>query len=219
MEENSNNPVFHKQPEERPENQVTSDAAEVSAPSAVVWSAKPQPSVVVPPSLPQSPVLEASAGGDVSPVPVVKVLSPRGVEYVFLIIALLTSAISLGGVLISFVNAQYSFSVLAFPVAGLVVAVPVFTWLFLRLKKAEFNNPQLKLDASKRRSTQFTQIITFLVSFFTLVGLVYTIFSKIGGSYTSSMVKVFLDVLVIEVISCGILFYYWRDEHLRDRQA
>lgn len=147
--------------------------------------------------------------------PVVQVLSPRGVEYVFLIITLFTGAIMLGALLISLINGQSGFSVLSYPLAGLIISLPVFSWLFLRLKKAELNDPSLKLDASKRRSTQFTQIVAFLVSFFTLIGFIGLLFATMGGDYKESLWKTILDVLVVELIAGGILFYYWRDEHQR----
>jgi hypothetical protein len=113
----------------------------------------------------------------VAPIAVVRVLSPRGVEYVFLTIALFTGAASLTGDLISLLNGKTDFSVLAFPTAALVVSLPVFAWLFLRLKKAEFRNPSLKLDPSKRRSTQFIQITTFVICFFSGIGFLYSTYS------------------------------------------
>ena len=150
------------------------------------------------------------------PLPIVKVLSPRGVEYVFLTITLFFAASGLGAVLISLLNGQTSFSILAYPTAILIVSVPIFAWLFLRLKKAETMNPDLKLDPSKRRSTQFTQIVSFVVCFLTLIGVISAIFTKISGSLGSSLFKLILDALVLLVIAGGILFYYWRDEHRVD---
>lgn len=147
------------------------------------------------------------------PQPVVQVLSPRGVEYVFLTFALLGVAIGLISALISLVNGETGFSVLAFPAAVLVVSVPIFGALFLRLKKAELSDPSLALDASKRRSTQTIQIFSFLTCFFTLIGLLSMVFASMGGAYEGSLVKVFLNVLVIQVVAGGILVYYWRDEH------
>jgi len=147
------------------------------------------------------------------PQAVVKVLSPRGLEYAFMTIALFTSAFALSIALLSLVNGQTSFSVLAFPVAALVVSLPVFALLFLRLKKAELANPALRYDPSKRRASQFTQIFSFVIALFTLIGFLTTIFAKISGSFDSSLVKVFLDVLVIEAIAGGLLAYYWIDEH------
>lgn len=194
---------------------LPADEGPVTPPAPAVTPSQPPvpPTPPVTPPMTQTPAALPSEG--VVPTPVVKVLSPRGVEYVFLTIALFTGAITFAAVLISLINGQSGFSVLSYPVAALIVSLPVFAWLFLRLKKAEVNNPALKLDASKRRSTQFTQIVAFLISFFTLIGLVGVIFADIGGSYKSSIVKTIFDVLVVEVVSGGILFYYWRDEHQR----
>jgi hypothetical protein len=159
------------------------------------------------------PIAPAVAAVGVNPQPVVRVLSPRGVEYVFLTIALLSGAFALAGILLSMVNGKFNFEVLSFPTAVLTVSFPTFVWLFLRLKQAELLNPALRLDASKRRSTQFIQIFTFLVCFFTLIGFVTTLFAKLSGHFNDSFPKVILDVLVIEAVAGGILYYYWRDEH------
>ena len=170
----------------------------------------PPPTRVAPPpdAIPNPPAPQG-----VVPQPVVKVLSPRGVEYVFMTIALVTGAVGLASALLAIVNGSYSFSVLYFPLSLLLVSVPVFSWLFLRLKHVEVLDPAARLDASKRRSTQFIQISSFFVCFFTLIGFLATVFAKLNGSYNGSIVKVILDVLVILVVAGGILFYYWRDEH------
>lgn len=147
------------------------------------------------------------------PQPVVNVLSPRGVEYVFLVISLFTAAFGLAGGLLAAVNGALSFSGLSFPTALLIVSLPIFSWLFLRLKKAELLDPNAALDASKRRSTQTTQIICFLIVLFSLIGLVAALMAKMGGSLGESIGKVILDVLVLVAVFGGILTYYWRDEH------
>lgn len=148
-----------------------------------------------------------------APQPVINVLSPRGIEYVFQTLALLTGALGLLIVLLSLVNGQTGFDVLGFPVAMLLVSLPIFSWLFLRLKNAELRHPELRLDASKRRSTQFVQIVTFLTCLFSTITLVALVFAKIAGSYDGSIFKVFLNVFMILLIAGGILAYYWRDEH------
>ena len=135
------------------------------------------------------------SSSDVIPLPVVKVLSPACVEYVFMTVALLTGEFGLGSVFIALFNSKTSFSVLAYPASLLIVAIPVFAWLFLRLKKGELLNVGRRFDASKRRSTQFIQIFNFVITFF------------------GSMAKLFLDVLVVWAVSGGVLVYYWLDEH------
>jgi hypothetical protein len=148
-----------------------------------------------------------------NPIAVVKVLSSRGVEYVFLIFALIVGSISLGAVIISLINGHSDFNSLAYPTAALIVSVPVFAYLFLRLKKAELLNPAMATDPSKRRSTQFIQIYSYIICFLTLVGIIAEVFSKISGSYKGSILKLILDAIVVLVIAGGILVYYWRDEH------
>ncbi len=175
----------------------------------------PTPMPHVSPPMPSVPVptVNLLSAGDLASQPVVNVLSPRGIEYVFLTIALFTAAIGLGSALISLVNGQTNFDVLSFPVASLVVSLPVFAFLFLRLKKSEMQDPSLKHEASKRRATQFTQITSFVVCFFTLIGFISTIFAKMAGQYHGSLIKIFLDVLAVLLIAGGLLAYYWRDEH------
>ncbi len=148
----------------------------------------------------------------VAPQPVVQVLSPRGVEYVFLTIVLFTGAVNLIAALVILINGNIDFSLLAFPTAALLVTVPAFAWLFLRLKRAELANPQLALDPSKRRSTQFIKVISFTTCLFTLIGFLFGLFIKIGGNYNGSFVKFFFDMLVILAVAGGILAYYWVNE-------
>ncbi|HSW66483.1 MAG TPA: hypothetical protein VLI54_05085 [Bacillota bacterium] len=159
----------------------------------------------------------APAVSPLNPMPVVRVLSPVGVEYLFLTILLFVSAGALMGILLLLVNGGTEFSSLAFPTATLVVSLPLFAVLFLRLKKMELRNPALQLDPSKRRSTQFTQAVAFIVSLFTLIGLVFSIFAKLGGQSSVSIGKAFLDALCVLAVAGGILYYYWRDEHKNNR--
>lgn len=149
--------------------------------------------------------------------PVVKVLSPFGVEYVFLALSLFFGATGLISALLILVNGAASFSALAFPAAMLLVTVPVFAFLFLRLKKLELRMPHLRLDASKRRTTQFIQIVSFITVISGLIGFVYSAFAKMAGQSGTSVGKAFLDMLCVVVVAGGILAYYWREEHSNRR--
>lgn len=210
------------------ENQPTTELPQQStetlskAPQPEEW--QPQSASVSPeqqqyaPVVPSVPVTydvapQAPQLGGLAPQPVVQVLSPRGVEYVFLTIALFTGAIGLIAVLITLFNGKLGFNELSFPVSLLVVAVPVFAWLFLRLKKAELNDPSLALDPSKRRSTQTVQIAAFVACFFTPIGFIASIFAKVSGAFGQPIWKSALDALAILIVAGGILAYYWRDEH------
>lgn len=159
------------------------------------------------PSLPQ-------LGSD-QPTPVVKVLSVRGVEYLFMSIFLWLSAGSFVGLVLSLINGQTGFSALAFPLSMLLVCLPGFALLFLRLKRAELNDPSLRLDASKRRLTQITQVLAFLTCLINIITFMYLILQKIGGEGDLAFGKVVVNVLVILVVAGGILAYYWNDEHRR----
>lgn len=148
----------------------------------------------------------------VVPVPVVQVLSPRGVEYVMMTFALFTTAIGLAAALICLVNGQTSMMSLSLPAALMLVGLPIFAGLFLRLKKAELRDPGLKLDQSKRRSTQATQIISFLIVLITLIAAIVTIFAAMSG-VNDSLGKSLGSAFFMLVVFGGILAYYWHDEH------
>lgn len=150
---------------------------------------------------------------DDQPMAVVQALSVRGVEYAMMTLSLWFAAGALAGVLLSIFNGGTSFSVLSFPLALLLVCVPVFSFFFIRLKRAEIVNPALRFDPSKRRLTQFTQIIAFATCLFNLIGFIYLVLQKIGGESTMSLGKAFLNLLVILVVAGGVLAYYWFDEH------
>jgi hypothetical protein len=151
---------------------------------------------------------------ELAPTPVIQVFSPNGVEYVFLTLTLFVGAISLISALIALVNGAAGFASLAFPAAALIVTLPIFAVIFLHLKKRELQDPRLKLDASKRRTTQATQIISFIVCLFTLIGFFAAAFASMGGDSGGFTIgKAALDALCVLVVAGGILFYYWRDEH------
>ncbi|HEY8999352.1 MAG TPA: hypothetical protein VIM53_03460 [Candidatus Saccharimonadales bacterium] len=185
----------------------------------------PTPTFAMPtPSTPPSAPLDAPAPATNSPFgtatqsqPIVKVLSPFGVEYVFLALTLFFAASGLIAALLILVNGSASFSALSFPVATLLVTVPVFSFLFLRLKKLEMRMPHLRLDASKRRTTQFIQIISFIATISSVIGFVYSVFAKMAGQSGTSVGKAFLDALCFVVVAGGILAYYWREEHASRR--
>lgn len=173
------------------------------------------PQAQTPPPTPATPAIPAlpAAGPNDQPLAVVKVLSVRGIEYLMMTLALWVGAAAITGIILSLINGGRGFDVLALPVSALVVAAVLFSGFFLRLKKAELQNPALRFDPSKRRLSQITQIFTYVVSFISLVGIVYVVLAKIGGSFTGAVAKVLLDFVVVLIVSGGILAYYWIDEH------
>lgn len=182
----------------------------------------PEP-VGPPPPQPAAPVHTGQAAAppssrlepsmDDQPVAVVQALSVRGVEYAFMTFFLWFVAGTLIGLLLSLFNGMTDFDALSLPLALLLVCLPGFIFFFLRLKKAEVANPSLRYDPSKRRLSQFTQVIAFAACVFNVVGLVYTIFQKFGGQTTGSLGKTFLNTLVVLVVAGGVLAYYWVDEY------
>ena len=150
---------------------------------------------------------------DIQPIAVVQALSVRGVEYWMLTMTMYLGAAGLLAVLLSLINGGVSFEILAFPIALLVVCLPIFSWFFLRLKKAELADTKLRLDPSKRRLTQFTQVITFAISLFDIIGIVFAILASIGGHGFGPLWKYLLNALVVLLVAGSILVYYWTDEH------
>ncbi|HSX34136.1 MAG TPA: hypothetical protein VLF62_00645 [Candidatus Saccharimonadales bacterium] len=174
--------------------------------TAPQYSAAPEPAY-------GQPLPAQDARDPLAPTPVVQVLSPVGVEYVFLTLTLFVGAISLTSALIALVNGAAGFASLAFPAAALLVTVPLFAVIFMHLKKRELQDPRLKLDPSKRRATQTTQIISFVVCLFTVIGFLAAAFAAMGGESGMGLGKVALDALCVLAVAGGILYYYWRDEH------
>lgn len=159
--------------------------------------------------------LSASPTADtVQPMPVVKVLSVRGLEYFMMAISLWLGAGGLlWGILSVLNNTGSSLSILAMPASLAVVGILLFSAFFIRLKRAELRDPGLRFDPSKRRTTQITQIFAFLVCVFNIIAFVYTVFTILGGESSASLGKAAINLLVVLAIAGGILAYYWIDEH------
>ena len=147
------------------------------------------------------------------PIPVVKVLSVRGVEYAMMSIMLWIGAGMLIYLLVSLISGNSSFDMLAFPISVLLVTVPIFGFLFLRLRKSELEQPSLRMEPSKRRFSQITQILAFLTCFFNIVTVVYLLIGMAGGNEVANIGKVLGSAAVTLIIAGGILAYYWVDEH------
>ena len=173
--------------------------------------------VTVSPKSGSSPPSPAPANPPTSkypdPMPVVKMYSTRGVEYGMMTIALWFAASSLAWVVINIVNGSSNFNFLVVPVSVLITSVPVFGILFLRLRKAELADSGLRLEPSKRRWSQLTQFLAFIVCLVNLVYLVYSLLQHFANDGTNNVAKAAGSVAVVLVIAGGILVYYWLDEH------
>lgn len=146
-------------------------------------------------------------------IPVVKVLSVRGLEYLMMSVGLWLGAGGLLWGILTALNGGTSFAILAMPASLALVGILVFAGFFVRLKKAELKDPSLRFDASKRRTSQITQLLAFIVLIGNLITFVYICFTKLGGGKTISLGKASINLLVVSVIAGGILLYYWFDEH------
>ncbi len=160
-----------------------------------------------------SPALDLQPAEPGQPVPVVRVLSTRGVEYGMMTIALWVAATTMAWVVLNMLNGSRGFDTVVVPTSSLVICLPIFGWLFLRLKKTELTNPGLRLDPSKRRWSQTTQFLAYIVLLINFIYFVYTILQHASGGKAPSISKSAVNLVVVLVIAGGILFYYWHDEH------
>lgn len=157
------------------------------------------------------------------PLAVVENLSPRGFEFKIYAVSLLASLIS---IIVLVNSAIYGESgAVPFPVTVLLVTGPLTLYLFGRLRKAERADPKVYTDASRRKSVQAIQLITFLIVIIHTISFLYGFISgSYGDSSTSSYsdysydsdksaLKDTLSWLVSVIISGLIFVYYWQQEH------
>jgi hypothetical protein len=163
------------------------------------------------------------------PQPVVQNFSTRGLEYIIMFIAMAVSALSLGSLLHSNVNnlmgngdSGFSGSTVSFAASALIVALPVFGVLFLRLKKAEAADPDLHHDPSRKKAVQLTLIVTFLIGLGNIIFFVYSLmdgtssdyrYNAVGSAAANTTLGNFIHLLITLAIAGGIFAYYWLDEH------
>lgn len=168
----------------------------------------------VPQSPPPSTVVETRPLSPTSdePVPVIRVLSVRGVEYAMMTITLWLTAISLAWVVLNILNGSGNFDFLVVPLSILIISLPIFALLFIRLKKVELQNPALRFGPSKRRLSQLTQVLAFLACLINLIVFVYNILQKVNGN-GQAITKSIINLVIILAVAGGILAYYWFDEH------
>jgi hypothetical protein len=155
------------------------------------------------------------------PVAVVQNMTTRGIEYSIMFLSLWISAVSFGGLLHDMIdalmgdtNGKYAHVGGIVAITALLVCLPIFSLLFIRLKSAEFDEPALRRDQSRRKSIQTTLLASFIIGILNVIAIVYIIIS--GGSDSDSGTDVFalmLHVMVTVAICGGIFAYYWRDIH------
>jgi hypothetical protein len=154
-------------------------------------------------------------------VKVVPYRSTAGLEYLILFISLWVAAMSLAAVLHGIVDMTFgkgdSFyeGVNSFATAALIVSLPIFSFLFLRLKKQEMVNPDIRRDVNRKNAVQLTLVVTFLIGLGKTIFYIYQLLN-IGNSDVSG-VGVFASELLHTIITVGIsgliFVYYWIDDH------
>ncbi|HEY6736247.1 MAG TPA: DUF5671 domain-containing protein [Candidatus Saccharimonadia bacterium] len=201
------------------------DAAAVDA----ALGAKADDLVPPPPPPPGAAAPAATApaapkSGDL--VRVVPYRSTAGLEYLILFISLWVAAMALAAVLHGLVDTAYSTSdsfyegVNTLASAALIVSFPIFAWLFLRLKKQELHNPDIRRDISRKNAVQLTLIVTFLIGLGKTIFYIYQLLNlgnaDVSGGHT--YLTETLHTLITVGISGGIFWYYWRDDHKKSAQ-
>lgn len=183
--------------------------------------AVPVPDELVPPV----PSTQAPQAGSIDrPISVVNNLSVRGFEYSIMFLSLLISASSTAVISQIFINdlfdkanGLYEYGgvneMAAFMITLLLVAFPIFAFLFLRLKKAELADPSLLQDPSRRRWSQFTQLVTFLVSIGYIVSFIYVLITPSRTGSGPDVLQQLLRTVSILVITGGVFAYYWYEDH------
>lgn len=160
------------------------------------------------------------------PIAVIQQRTTRGLEYIIMFIALGVTAIALGALLHSLVDNVFGFTsdlteLTSYAVPALLVAMPIFAILFLRLKKAELAEPNIRTDPSRRHAIQLLLIVAFAWGLGRLIVYIYSLMNGGGDSYLGSNIAAplgnFLHTLVTVGIAGSIFAYYWADEH-REKQ-
>lgn len=162
------------------------------------------------------------------PIAVIQQRTTRGLEYIIMFLAMGVTAISLGALLHSLVDSGYGYSggssdgFMAFASSALIVALPIFAVLFLRLKKAEATETGIRHDPSRRHAVQLTLIVAFLWGLYRLVTYIYSLINgraeNFMGSNISDPLGNLLHTLITVGIAGGIFAYYWADEHRKDQK-
>lgn len=163
------------------------------------------------------------------PIAVVAHYSTLGIEYSILMISLITGAISLGAILNAYIEVlirHTSADISPFASAAAVVALPIFIFMFIRLRRLEMKRPQLKADGSRRRWIQVTLLISFVFGISHIIFYVYSLmagnpqpstYSDYGVAYSISageyQLLQFLHLAITLLIAGSIFAYYWIDEH------
>ncbi len=174
--------------------------------------------LAVPPPPPGAAADKPAAGHPDHLVKVVPFRSTAGLEYLIMFISLWAVAMSLAAVLHSLVdgllNASGSFydTIATFSQAALLVSLPVFAFLFLRLKKTELAKPEIRRDTNRKNAVQLTLLVTFIIGLGKTIFYIYSLLNS-GNGQNGSVLGNLLHTIITVGISGAIFVYYWVDDH------
>ncbi len=200
-----------------------------------------------PPPVPKHSESPETPAGETKPVAVVQQYSTRGIEYAIMFFSLGIGAIALGNLLHYLVNSvldpaqggsYFSAESVALPATAALVTIPIFTLLFLRLKRAEKAEQDLHKDSSRRKWIQVTLLVTFLWGIWAFVFNFYKLL--LGNATTPDFCELYrpgidgpdpscitppvmtttefivlhlLHIAITLLIAGSIFAYWWIDEH------
>lgn len=148
-------------------------------------------------------------------------------EHTIMFISLYVTAISLALLLHYFVDLKFpSFSssgynyttesyfrdtILRGYYSALIVASPIFTILFLQIRRKTILRPELRNLESRKKLIYITLVITFIIMIANLISIIYNF---LGGNVTLNFALHFLTTTSIS----GIIFAYYLNEVKQDRK-
>lgn len=170
----------------------------------------------------------AHTGGQ--PSSVVERSSTLGIEYAVMFLALGIGAISLGSMFHNWLDVASGLTDMfenPLAMAAVIIALPIFAVLFLRLRRIEQARPEVRADSSRRKWIQITLLVSFLIGLGHIIWYVYNLLNGYGGyqefSYSGEsqpslstgayQLLQFGHLAVTLLIAGSIFAYYWIDEH------
>lgn len=107
---------------------------------------------------------------------------------------------------------DYRYSLLKGETATMIVAYPVYAFLFLAVARRTMQQPQIRSLKSRKILIYLTLIITFIVVLTNVISLVYNF---LGGNVTVNFLLHFLDTAGI----ASLIFAYYLHQVKEDRKA
>ena len=105
------------------------------------------------------------------------------------------------------------YSELKFPLTAIIVCLPVFLVLFLRVRKHEERDPELKHISGRLHLVQNSEGVAFVIL---LIHTIYVLYQFLSGT-TDNLAQQFLSWIGSLVLFGGIFAYYWFDTHRASR--